>query len=230
MKRQIPLNTANTYHVYSKSISHFKIYNNPREYERFIQLTRYYQFNGPQLPFSKFLRHIETHKSSFEKTLLEASKEKACCVHILAYCLMPTHFHFILRQTCDNGIENFMRKVCNGYSHYFNLRHNRKGPLWQTRFGNVMIHNPQDLLETSRYVHLNPATAYIVDLAEHWPYSSFREYTRIKNAQFPNICHTEILLKHTTPEKYAAFVNGYVQTQRQLKPRQNPELPKVLPN
>ncbi len=214
MKRQTPLNTANSYHIYSKSISHFQIFNTPVEYERFILLLQYYQFSRLKLSFSKFIRWTVTNNIPFAQAVTEAAKETSPSVDILAYCLMPTHFHLILSQTINNGIERFISKVCSSYSHYFNLRHNRKGPLWQNRFGNSRINNHQELLETSRYVHLNPATSYLVDRAENWVYSSFREYTRIIDPQFPCICHTKNILDSTTPEKYAAFVNNHVETQR----------------
>ena len=165
------------------------------------------------------MRWLETNKIPFETAFMETTQETTPAINIIAYCLMPTHFHLILNQVSDGGIEDFIAKVCNAYSHYFNLRHNRKGPLWQNRFGNSRINNQQELLETSRYVHLNPATAYLTDRAEHWVYSSFREYTKIQEPQFPEICDTQYVLKDLSPEKYANFVNDHVETQRQLKNR-----------
>ena len=217
MKRPVPLTTSTPHHIYSKSICHFQIFNNPDEYTRFFMLLRYYRFEGLKMPFSKFMRWIEQNKLNFEDTFTHETRNLSESIYILTYCLMPTHFHLILHQTENDKIKRFIQKVCGSYSLYFNLRHNRNGPLWQSRFGNSVINNQQELLETSRYVHLNPTTAYLVDRAENWPYSSFREYTKIKESLFPALCHTEDILKNISIKKYTQFVNNHVEVERQLK-------------
>ena len=93
-------------------------------------------------------------------------------VNIIAYCLMPTHVHFVLQQLVVKGIEVFMRRTLNAYSNYFNLRHNRRGPLWQNRFGNRIILNTAGLNARILYVHYNPVKESLVKTAEEWPYSS----------------------------------------------------------
>jgi putative transposase len=76
---------------------------------------------------------------------------------------MPTHIHLVLRQLKDGGISKFMSNILNSYSRYFNIKHNRKGPLWEGRFRKVLVGSDEQLLHLTRYVHLNPVTACLVD-------------------------------------------------------------------
>jgi putative transposase len=99
-------------------------------------------------------------------------KQKTPLVNIVAYCLMPTHVHFILQQLADKGIETFIRRVSNAYSKYFNLRHNRRGPLWENRFGNRLILDEAGLNQRIAYVHYNPVKEKLVKTTEEWKYSS----------------------------------------------------------
>ncbi|NTV28613.1 MAG: hypothetical protein HGA80_00840 [Candidatus Omnitrophica bacterium] len=226
MKRLTPITTGSTHHVFSKSISHFQIFNTPPEYERFFHILRYYRTVGHNVPFSKLILKAATDPSVLETALLHNAQNYPARVDIIAYCLMPTHFHLILHQNLDNGIERFLADVCNSYSHYFNLRHNRKGPLWQNRFGNSRIENQPELLETTRYLHLNPSTAFLVDHPADWTYSSFGEYTG--KARLPAICQLESLATLTSDAHYEFYVVSHIEAHRLIKhgPRQLRELTK----
>ena len=213
MKRTTPLCTGQTHHVYSKSINHFKIFNSPDEYERFIQLIQYYRHSNLTTSFSQITRSRDPE--NLPEKLIKAATGKNTRVSIMAYCLMPTHFHLILNQTEPLGIERFISDTCNAYSHYFNLRHNRKGPLWQNRFGNSCIYSTQELIETSRYVHLNPTTAYLCKHPSKWPYSSFLEY--INKRPQAHICDKNNILEKISSRDYEMFVVRHIKKQRQIK-------------
>jgi putative transposase len=75
-----------------------------------------------------------------------------------------------------NGISLFMKKVLGGYTLYFNHRHNRRGPLWQNRFGSRLIKDDRDLSVTSLYIHENPVKDLSLPSADHWLFSSYLEH------------------------------------------------------
>ena len=75
-----------------------------------------------------------------------------------------------------------MAKTTSGFSHYFNLRHERVGHLFQGNFGAVRIENEEQLVHVSRYIHLNPVSSYLIRIEDidDYEYSSFPEYTNKK--------------------------------------------------
>lgn len=76
---------------------------------------------------------------------------------LLAYCLMPNHFHLLVKQTVPRTIEMFMRSLCTRYVQYFNHRHDKRvGGLFQDTYKAVLIDSEEHLLHLSRYIHLNP--------------------------------------------------------------------------
>lgn len=89
-------------------------------------------------------------------SLLE--KTGASC---LAWALIPNHFHLLLR-TSEVKLSTFMRRLLTGYAVVFNLRHNRKGHLFQNRYKSIVCQEDSYLLELVRYIHLNPLRAHVV--------------------------------------------------------------------
>lgn len=77
-------------------------------------------------------------------------------VEILAYCLMPNHFHFLLRQLATNSISRLMSDLCNSQSRYFNIKYESVGSLFQGRFKAKRVDKDEYLIHLSRYIHLNP--------------------------------------------------------------------------
>ena len=174
--RPIPLITGEIYHIYSKSIQGFKIFNRPEDFSRMLALIQYCQWEKLPLPFSHFIQSNKIQQLGFKTHLAQASAGSARIVQIIAYCIMETHVHFILKQLKDGGISSFIQKMFSGYSQYFNLLHNRQGPLWQSRFGNRYIEDLGDLINTSHYVHANPVKDMGLCSPGDWVYSSYKEY------------------------------------------------------
>jgi REP-associated tyrosine transposase len=97
-------------------------------------------------------------------------------ITIIAYCLMPNHFHFILRQNSDRSVSRFMGVVFNAYVQSLNKKYGRVGTLFEGRFKNIHIDNENYILQLCRYLHLNPVKARIVDAPEEWPYSDYNDW------------------------------------------------------
>jgi len=76
-------------------------------------------------------------------------------ISIVAYCLLPNHFHLLLKQESENGIAKFMHRLCSSYVKVFNQKHNRSGSLFQGRFKAKHINGYYALPSVSTYVNLN---------------------------------------------------------------------------
>jgi len=210
------------YHAINKSIAGFTIFNNHKEYMRMIATICYYRHerNGP-----KFCRFLEQNKicpdSLIEKILTMAKGEKI--VDIIAYCIMPTHLHLLLEAPKKSAISAFTKNVLNSYTHYFNLKHKRKGPLWEGRTKKILVKTDEQLLHDTRYIHLNPVTAYSVNEPEQWPYSSYMEFIK-QISPGRCICKYADLLE-IDAQTYKEFVYEGISYQRELAEikRKDPE-------
>lgn len=93
--------------------------------------------------YTRFLKKTKEYKDKFGVT-------------ILCYCLMPNHFHFLLRQDTDVPLTTFMLRLGTSYAKYFNIKYEEVGSLFQDRFRAKLIETDAYLLELSRYIHRNP--------------------------------------------------------------------------
>lgn len=212
MKRKIPLVTGQIYHIFSRSIANYKVLNDQADYLRMMQLLKYYQVETGQ-KFSDFITLKDVIKDSFDSYLVNAIKDKEKLVQIIAYCLMPTHLHIILKQLEDRGISSYCGKVLNSFSKFFNARHKRKGPLWEEKFKNVIVRSDEQLLHLTRYIHLNPVAAFLIAKPEQWPHSSYKEYLDISGEL--KLCEYEDLIR-VDRSSYRKFVNDRISYQREL--------------
>ena len=127
------------YHIFNRGVDKRIIFTSSKDLDRFIEGMS--EFNT-----SEKIGNIDrNHSESKSKKLVE----------FIAYCLNPNHYHFILRQVCDKGMERFMHKIGMGYAKYFNIRNRRSGSLFQGKFKAVHIETNEQLLHTSVYVNLN---------------------------------------------------------------------------
>lgn len=117
-----------------------------------------------QRDYNKFLEYLISAKDKYN-------------FYIYAYALMPNHYHLLLETTQPN-ISKLMHYVNSSYTTYFNIKHKAVGHLFQGRFKSIIISKDSYLLELSRYIHLNPVRARIVNNPENYKWSSFVEYIR----------------------------------------------------
>lgn len=193
------------YHVFVRSIAGYVVFNDDDEYNRMQELINIYKFVDFHIKYSRF-KLLNTKSQLQMLKDLESSSEKY--VKIASYCIMPTHIHLLLKQESDNGISIYMKKVLQSYSSTFNKIHKRSGPLWASRFKNVLVENDEQLLHLTRYIHLNPTSAGLVESPEDWGYSTCRAYI-LRDGIDP-----EIIDMH--PEQYKDFVDDRKDYQRQL--------------
>lgn len=171
--RKDPLVNDHYYHIFSRSIAKFVIFNDSGDYLRFIELITLYRYKDFNYRYSAFKEMTDENQQTVISSLGGEYH-----VEIISFCLMPTHFHLLLKQNLDNGITNFMSRILNSYTRYFNAKHHRKGPLWEGHFKNVNVSTDEQMIHLTRYIHLNPHSAGIIDSPFDWPYSSLNEYIK----------------------------------------------------
>lgn len=168
MKRKI-FKAGDFYHIFNKSIANFNIFRDKKAYLRFIQALSYYNnFFSPKLNLGKFLELEKEYNP-----ILFFSQNNAI-IKFISYCLMPDHYHLLIKILKEDVFSKYISNVENSFTRYFNLRFNRKGPLWQGRFKAVRIKNNEQLLHVSRYIHLNPTNNNLVQKPEDWLFSSYK--------------------------------------------------------
>jgi len=211
--RKIPLVNGEIYHVFNRGVAAQPTYLDKRDYQRALETLVYYQNRAAPLSYSFFVRLPQDRKV---QVIEEMKKKKEFLADVIAYCLMPNHFHLILRQLRDGGISFFMSNFTNSYTRYFNTRNERIGPLYQGKFKAVRIETDEQLLHISRYIHLNPYTSFVLKTLselERYQYSSFGEYLN----SLEGICGKDLVLGNfKTTNLYRKFVLDQADYQRNL--------------
>ncbi len=215
-KRETPLVDDHYYHIFNRGVDLRPIFSNSgvKDYERFIKLMNYYRFNNYPGSYSQFVKMPRAEREDILKTL---EKENKAQVEIICFCLMSNHFHFLLKQKEDKGILNFLANLENSHTRYFNKKNERVGPLFQGRFKAVLVETEEQLLHLSRYIHLNPYSAAIVESLDElvsYPWSSLSEYLGGKQG----FCQTDLVMSYfKTPQKYQEFIFDQADYQKQLE-------------
>lgn len=197
MRRKIPLVTGEVYHIYNRGVNKADIFFSKRDYQRFYDAAVHYITESTRFSFRKHLLNEPGSQQS-------PKGGKIPKVKILAYCFMPNHFHFLIKQIEDDGVSSYMRNLCNSYSHYINIKNDRVGPLFQGRFKNVLVKTQSQLLHVSRYIHLNPVVAELVADLKDYEQSSYLAYARkIEDRLIDN---EDVLRDFKSANAYKTFV------------------------
>ena len=110
---------------------------------------------------------------------------------IICYCLMPNHFHLIIKEIFDGSISKTMLSLQTSYAKAINKQCARIGHLFQDSYQFILVERNEYLLHLSRYIHLNPVMARLVEDPEDWEFSSYRDFVGLRNGRLPN---SEIVL------------------------------------
>ncbi len=126
---------------------------------------------------------------------------------VLAYCLMPNHYHLLIKASGDQ-FSPAMQSFATSYVKAVNRAQNRVGPLFQSRYEAVHIDREDYLLHLSRYIHRNPVTAGLVNRPDEWEFSSYRDYVGLRSGSLPSTSWLPETLRD--PADYRRFVEvGY---------------------
>ena len=123
---------------------------------------------------------------------------------IIAYCLMPTHYHLLVLVKSEFFSENVMQPFGVSYTKAINKQYDRVGPLFQGPFRAMQIASVDYLLQLARYIHLNPVAAGLVEKPEDWSFSSYRDTIGLRNG---TLARPQIIIEQFgTADNYRRFV------------------------
>lgn len=186
MRRKEKITTGECYHIFNRGVEKRNIFNQKADYERFV----------------KSLEFFNTESSIEMRSEGKNPPESADrLVEVIAYCINSNHFHLLLKENKENGIVTFMKKVCTGYSMYFNKKNKRSGVLFQGRFKSVHVDSNDLLLYISAYVNCN-SQIHNIENSESYVWCSFPEYLGNGSEK----CQKEIILdQFSNVKEYKKF-------------------------
>ena len=143
---------------------------------------------------------------------------------LLAYCLMPNHFHFLVRQGGDQPAGLLSQRVFNSYSKAYNKRYQHSGTLFQGPYRVKQVVQTAHLLHLCRYIHANPVKDGLVSEPEDWSYSNYLEWIGLRDG---TLVDRDFIHEYfNLPGLYADFVKDYLRS-RKLPPELTAYLEKL---
>jgi putative transposase len=187
--RKLIFTNDQIYHIYNRGIEKRTIFESKSDYQHALTTFCYYQRSNLPLRLSHFLSLNQEERDKFDP------KKYPKLVDIISFCLMPNHFHLLVKQLVDNGVKTFISNFSNSYSRYFNLKHNRSGHLLQGTFKAVWVEDDGQLMRVSHYIHLNPVASFLIKEGEifSFQWSSASEYISKNNN---GICNKKLILDY----------------------------------
>lgn len=197
------------YHLYNRGVEKRNIFLDNQDYNVFKNYISEYLSPKDAKGLSKLMGNSRVSSLKKAKILRKLNlKNFNQEISLLAYCLMPNHFHFFLQQGPQESIDRFMSSLCTRYAMYFNRKYKRVGGLFQGVYKAVLINDEAQFLHITRYIH-KQALAYNPTGSQNYP-SSYPEYIEQRKTTW---VHPEEILSFfskTNPNfSYENFVAEY---------------------
>jgi putative transposase len=179
------------YHIYNRGANKEIIFKDDEDYQVFIDILAYYLTFPKGRPLS-IAKNIKGNLKSKVPNLNSESSTVNLCV----FCLMPNHFHLLLKQQSDptkeNSVSNLMRRVIITYAMYFQKKYDHSGTIFQGKFKNVLVDSDSQLLQLSKYIHKNPIEILGSEPLSDYKFSSYKYY--ISTKEYPDWLDKESIL------------------------------------
>lgn len=157
-KNSLKIYTPNSYyHLYNRGVEKRIIFIDEQDYHVFLSYLKEYLIPKDELALRKRLADSNTSYKEKDK-ILKALRMNNFSeeIFLVAYCLMPNHFHLLIKQSDELSIDRIMNSLGTRYTMYFNRKYKRVGPLYQDVYKAVLVRTDEQLLHLSRYIHRNP--------------------------------------------------------------------------
>jgi len=199
------ITTGEIFHILNRGVDKRNIFLDDQDYFRFIH--DLFEFNDINPAFNLGYLLSRNKNQSIDFRNQYDKKPRKLIVEILAFCLMPNHFHLLVKQKENGGITKFMRKLGAGYANYFNQKYERTGTLFQGKYKAVLVNREAHFIHLPYYIHFNPLDLLMpewrtekiknyqkaIKFLESYRWSSHPDYIGKKN--FPSVTQREFLLK-----------------------------------
>src|ERR1700683_3976666 len=175
--RNITISVDEHYHVCNRGVGKQAIFRNRSDYARFLFLILHMQSPHGFFNISRYIHHFVQHSVLNIDSAEAGNVCRDRYVELVGFCLMPNHFHLILKEVEENGIAQYMQRVLNGYAKYYNTKYKASGHVFQGPYRAVHVRTNEQLLYLSAYVHRNPRELPSWKMKEHeYTWSSYQDY------------------------------------------------------
>lgn len=203
--RNIKIAPGEYYHIFNRGVNKQLIFHETTDWARFLFLILHFQspviFQNIGRPTKEFVKH-----SVFNINSDEIIKKRY--VELTAFCLMPNHFHLIVKEVEEGGISQYMQRVLNSYTKYFNTKYKKSGHLFQGPYKAVHVENNEQLLYLSAYIHRNPREfTNWSGKEDKYQWSSYQDL--VKQNRFEKLINSDII---TDQFKNKNDYNNFVKT------------------
>jgi len=213
MERKFGFAVDGYYHIYNRGVDKREIFLDKYDRERFLRLL--FASNSSRAFVYRDIKNV-----SFDK--INRGEQKTA---VGAYCLMPNHFHLLLRETTGGGISAFMGKLLTSYSMYFNKKYKRTGSLFESTFRAKEVTNDNYLKYLFAYIHLNPVKLIdsewkekgisdkkaTEDFLKKYRYSSYEEYLEGSEREEKLILNREVFPEYfETKNDFQDLINDWL--------------------
>ncbi|MFH0943468.1 MAG: transposase [Candidatus Beckwithbacteria bacterium] len=160
------------YHIYNRGVNKERIFLDDQDYKTFLRYLKMY------LSLSDLQGDSLKVKVAPSRQLKNYTDQ----IKLIAYCLLPNHFHLLIWQNEFDKINFFMRSLATKYARYFNRKYHRVGPVFQSVYKAVLVESEDQLLYLTKYIHRNPIELLPTrSLLVGYKYSSYGNYLNLFN-------------------------------------------------
>ena len=210
--RNIKIAPGEYYHIYNRGVNKQKIFHDRSDWARFLFLILYFQSPLKVSHLGRVVKDLIHNLGLIGQhsvlTNLRDEVVKKRMVELIAFCLMPNHFHLIIKEVEEGGIASYMQRVLNAYAKYYNTKYEKSGHLFQGPYGAVHVENDNQLIYLSAYIHRNPRElSDWYNKEESFPWSSYQDFigeNRYGDLLLPDI----VLVQSRNKKKYHEFVKA----------------------
>lgn len=196
MTRKIPFVSGNIYHVYNRGVEKRTVFREIEDYAYFEHILKV--FNSEE-PASNTRYHFYRSRTSINK------RKQKPLVELEMFCLMPNHYHLLLRQKAPHGISRYLQKIGTGYTHFFNKKYNRSGVLFQGKTKSQSVEKDNYFRYAQEYIFLNPLELFEKDWKERGVRDSHKAATFLESYRW--VWHRNPHFKSTL---FAKIRNSYL--------------------
>lgn len=200
------------YHIYNRGVEKRLIFQGEQDYGVFLSYLKTYLLPKNEGEFRHQLTNPELGYKDRDKILKLLNLNNFWDeIFLIAYCLMPNHFHLLIKQKSPQGIDLLMNSLGIRYSMYFNKKYKRVGSLYQDVYKAVLVETDEQLLYLTKYIHRNPLSILQGDGLRGYGAqpSSYPEYLGLRKTEW---IHPEEILsffsKSNPKLSYRSFVEG----------------------
>lgn len=204
------------YHIYNRGVGKQDIFNTLFDYQRFLNTIEFY-LHDQSIGYAHYESLSQSAKQAYD--LRHPRGVQALRVGFIAYCLMPNHYHIVLKTLNIGGITRFMSDISNSYTRYFNTRYGRNGYLLESKYQSKEIKNDESMFQVVRYVSLNPIISTKTNKngqltnPANYPFSSYKAWIGLGD---DNITQPELVEKVLTTFGGLAKFKSFVESKMEM--------------